>query len=508
MIDKNDDSTAVLEGQRIGRGWPVLLLLVAGLLAACGEAVAPPTAAPVAVAVSPTQVAVTSVVNTPSITASPSPLLRTPAGNSATATRPAATATAIPTPTTTASVTATATISLSPVPTVPFQVAGQVAGEIGALWPAAGGAVWVLATDGLYAATSGGITRLSERVPVAVLGEDGTGRTWVLFDGGATVAAYAAGRWTFYGPEAGWEAAPAAVFGRGEAGVVDRQGRVWLALGRAGLRRLDPAAGSWQTLRGADIGYGPPPAGEAGFFAYDERLAFTAVAVDNFGNVWVSACAVRVTEEGPFPLLLGEGQGVRWFDGEGWAGPAESGGRCVQDIEVDGSGRVWLAGRENDLWEGNVFVRYEPDPGQWVEEPVPESEADFAENPRFAGDFWFDGGGRPWMRVERRGGATFPPDAVYYEEGDAWVPFLSLLPGRMAGRTDGILWLFLEVSGGTPAGELAPGLYRYEAGRFAPVAFAGEVIDPATMVVDAAGRAWFAGRDGRSVWYYEGGGPS
>jgi len=477
----------------------------------------PPAATRVPVAASPTRGEATVIAVTPAeigastvtpaeiaaSTVTPTSLLQTPATRAATATRlPASpTLTLSPSPT----VSPTETIALSPSPRPPFQQVAQVAeGAINGLWAAPDGTVWVPAADGIYSATTGGMRRLAERPAVAVLGQDPAGRIWVLFDEGETIGAYQGGSWAFYGQAQGWEAAPAALFGRGEAVVVDRLGGVWLALGRAGLRHLDPASGSWRTLRGRDVGYAPPPAGEPGLFGYDPHLAFTGVAVDSFGNIWTSACAVRVTEDGPFPLLLGEGQGARWFDGEGWAGPGESSGRCVQDIEVDGNGVVWLAGRENNLWQGNVFIRYEPDSSRWVRERVPESVAEYAENPRFVGAFWFDNAGRLWMRVERRGGATFPPDAVYYREGEVWRPFLTLLPGEMAGSPESGLWLFLAES----AGDLEQGLYRYGTDGFAPLSFSGEVLDPATLTVDRSGRAWFSGRDGRSLWYYDGtGGP-
>ena len=104
------------------------------------------------------------------------------------------------------------------------------------------------------------------------------------------------------------------------------------------------------------------------------------------------------------------------------------------------------------------------------------------------------------MHVERRGGASFAPDAVYDRESGEWHPFLSLLPGQIAGNRGSTPWLFVEEAADT----FEPGLYRYGENGFAQVPAPLEVLDPGTLTVDNGGRAWFIGQDGESLWYYAG----
>jgi hypothetical protein len=327
---------------------------------------------------------------------------------------------------------------------------------------------------------------------------------WALFDEGKTIAYYSnEGDWISYDADAGWSAAPPDIYDGQVA--IDHNGGVWIALGRNGLRFLNPYTNQWSLLRAGHIGFDRPPESDAvNEMNYDENLAFLDVATDATGHVWVSACTVRLFhEDSPQPVQLGDGQGVRYFDGRQWFGPSETADRCVYNLEIDELGQIWLAGPENDLWTGaNNFLHYDPAADTWTPIAVPESLDMFKENPRFARSIWFDDQNRPWLIVARRGGATFPPDAVYYQDQGSWTTFLELLPGRLVPGSENQMWLLLFEP--VPYQDrLLSGLILLDDGRPQEVNLPVDLIDPWTLTVDGTGRAWLIGRDETSLWYFD-----
>jgi len=406
--------------------------------------------------------------------------------------------------------TATATKTASPTPTVTplpsptsvnssfHRVVDFPTYAIWQLYVISDGTLWASTINGLFAFEGEKWTQIGPN-PSRILGSDLDGRNWVLFNEGTTIGYLRPEmEWVYYGENQGWNPAPLDTFGKGI--VVDRNGDVWMALGRNGLRHLDTNSNQWQIFQAADVGF-PPPVSEIESVEYDPVLAFTDVALDSFGNVWASACAVWVVgEDGPEPVLLHHGQGVRWFDGDKWAESTESADRCIYDIEVGSDGRVWLAGPQNELWqEENTFVRYDPNGSTWEFLPVPETSEMYQDRPRYARDFWF-GRERPWLRTSRRGGASFPPDAVYYLESERWVSFLET--ETLALGADGEVYAIILDP--LPGQELT-GMFRSKDSQLQKLVdeFPWQVLIPDSLTVDGNGRIWFIGQDRTSLWYYE-----
>jgi streptogramin lyase len=357
------------------------------------------------------------------------------------------------------------------------------------LWIAPDGHLWVDSEAGLWEYTEENVLRpRTQTLHVQILGADGNGRIWALFDNGSSVAYHVSGTdWRRFTAQEGWEPAPEISLGSGIA--TDRLGRVWFALGRAGLRRFDPADNQWTVLRAADVGYAQPPVESGDFWAYAPHLAFTDVVEDSFGNIWVSACPVIEYSDGPFATRFGSGEGVRWFDGTGWAGSDAAAERCVIDIGVDGNGRIWLAGPQNDLWTGyNDFIRYDPNGGVWDSLPVPKDEERYSGRPAFVSRILFDAANTPWLLVEIRGGASFPLPALYKMQDDGWSLEMMETPGKVVFDPAGRLWV--------------ADYNRLLIGETAvPLPF--KMMTPDAFVVDGNGRVWIAGAAGLTLWHYD-----
>ncbi len=396
--------------------WVCLLVIVT--LSACHTAVTTPTPTQIAratdMAVFPTA---TDTAHPPTAT---SHILPT---NTPTATRrPTQTPTTAPIFTATPTVASSLTNTPPPAPTeVGFHLADFAKFPVQEMWIAPSGHLWVDSEVGLWEYTTENVFRQrTQTMFVQILGADTDGRIWVLFDEGQRIAYHISGtEWASFGVETGWESAVGHVH---SDIVTDSQGGLWLALGQDGLRHFDTQNQQWTTLRAADVGFAPPPAESGDGWSYAPHLSFTDVVIDSFGNVWTAACPVRMFTDGPIATQFGSGEGARWFNGAEWAGSEQIADRCVMDLEMDGNGRIWLSGKQNDLWTGNNdFVRYDPQGGVWEHLPVPTDEARYEGRPVFVSEMGFDSAGNAWLLVEVRGGASFPLPMLFRQQNDNWV---------------------------------------------------------------------------------------
>jgi streptogramin lyase len=127
------------------------------------------------------------------------------------------------------------------------------------------------------------------------------------------------------------------------------------------------------------------------------------VALDSFGNLWVSHCA----NQG----LAFTGEGARWYNGETWAGAPELAEPCILDIEVDSSGQVWLAG-----WR--TLLHYDPADGSWTTVELPPWP-----NPLMVVDLTLDSHDNPWLAVIKATGGNWQGSGTRYHWTEAgWQP--------------------------------------------------------------------------------------
>jgi streptogramin lyase len=247
-------------------------------------------------------------------------------------------------------------------------------------WVDPNGRFWVATDSGVFVSETPNWRQLSDEATVRFYGLDAAGRFWV---GQEESAAYyplhdAEPQWQTFGAEAGWQPDVrrgrfTPDFGYGETLVTDRLGRVWLV--RNGqLYHFDPATSLWTNYLAADLGFVSAIGDD------DNQSRFlTDVALDSFGNIWVSHCA----NQG----LLFTGEGVRWYNGETWAGLGQFAEQCILDIEVDSDGRVWLAG-----WQ--TVLLFDPANLRWTNIDLPPWP-----NPLMVIDLTLDRHQNPWLAV-------------------------------------------------------------------------------------------------------------
>lgn len=409
--------------------------------------------------------ALLSPTQTPTETAAP-----TPTGTPTRAARPD---TPVPaaTPTRTSVPTHTPTPvpepSPTPTPATPFHLItvedGLPVEEVRDLWTAPDGRLWLVGESGIFVSSGEEWLPLYGEAAGRILGADSLGRIWAILDEGRRIGAYEEGSWALYGAEEGW--------GEGFGGALasDRQGRVWVTAGEE-LRRFDPQTQRWETFTADDIGF-EPLAGpvEPGRFLTD-------VVLDQAGNIWVGNCV--------YEGIGIDGQGVRWFDGVGWHGSADTAGECVGDIEVDEVGRVWMTGFDG-------LILYDPAAGTWSRLHLPPWE-----RRQIVTHVLLDGAGNPWVTFTRYGGAgPWHSSAVYHLEGGLWTAHYD--PGDdyvmvLAPAPGDVFWLCSEGS-----------VYRMAADG-------DEEIGPLRgiclhMAVDGSGRVWIGGEDGSgsALWWFE-----
>jgi hypothetical protein len=261
-------------------------------------------------------------------------------------------------------------------------------------WVAPDGRFWVATASGVFVSETPNWQQVDDTVALRFFGVDAAGRLWLGREDSAAyyLLAEAEPQWHSFGAETGWQPGVQAVLippdlGYSEMLVTDRLGRVWLV--RNGeLYQFEPTNGRWTSYTGADLGF------VSAIDDDDIRFLFlTDVALDSSGNLWVSHCANRG--------LLFTGEGARWYDGETWAGTPELAERCILDIEVDSSGRVWLAGVRTLLY-------YDPAGGSWTVVDLPPWP-----NPLMVVDLTLDSHDNPWLGVIKATGANWGSGAIY-----------------------------------------------------------------------------------------------
>jgi hypothetical protein len=309
-----------------------------------------------------------------------------------------------------------------------------------------------------------------------LLGFDDAGRLWVTFEDGASIAAWDGVAWTVYGPQAGW--APAGPVWRsgphatvGEDIITDERGWVWL------VTQQDVRIFNGQTW----TFYSPE---EAGFEPSEEMrqegfgFILKDIAIDSVGDIWVSDCAWM----GPGP----KGQGARWFTGTEWQGQRSSvvSSGCIEDIEVDSAGRIWL-GVDGDLW------RYTPGVG-WFELPHPEHDPDWGNRWGWISDIVLSEDDTAWVTMSPCGGASCDVGAfaLFTVRDDTWSFVSAEGPADLAFDSRGEGWLCV-----------GDGLYHLVDNSIG-IVFQQEGFS-CQVEADASGRVWMTMPDHATFWLYD-----
>jgi putative hemolysin len=336
------------------------------------------------------------------------------------------------------------------------------------------GTVWLITGVGV-GSLSAGVWTVHPKLGDLVLGFDEVGRTWVISAEGDQVAAWDTGGWTTYGPEAGWTpVGPVHVRGPyanvGEHLVTDERGQVWLVTARE-VRAFDGRR--WTIYTAGEVGFSRTEEMiEAGF---DFRL--TEVSQDSTGDVWVADCAWM----GPGP----RGQGARWFNGEYWDGqdsPVVASG-CIEDIEVDGTGRIWV-GVDGVLW------RYSAEE-KWISFTPPDPDPTWGRRWGNITDIELQGEDTAWVTLSPCGGASCDTGVfvIFRVQDGVWTEVSEGGPGDLAFATSDEGWLC--------AGN---GLYHITEEAVKRV-FEGDTFS-CGVGADAAGRVWLTTADQDTLWLY------
>lgn len=251
------------------------------------------------------------------------------------------------------------------------------------------GALWLSTDAGLSVLRAGSWAHLGG-AQAMVLGFDAASRAWTADESGDRVTVWSGSASRTMGVESGWSAAGRISQARPYATVNDRlvtDGRGWSWLvTRHDIRVFDGEV--WRVFSSAEAGFAPST--EMVDMGVEPRLR--DVAVDSVGDVWVTDC----TWGGPGPL----GFGARWYDGTAWEGQTSSvvGSGCIEAIEVDGVGRVWL-GIDGDLW------CYTPGQG-WEEFAHPDVALPQDTRWGYIVDLVLGGDGEVWVTMAPCGGAS------------------------------------------------------------------------------------------------------
>ena len=429
----------------------LLLTVVASLLVACGGG---PTPTPIIVVVTNTSTPEAAVVV---VTATFTP---TPEG------LPSSTPTPPPPPPTSVPATPVAETEPAPARAGTFNLVTPDQGlpdvEINNLWIAPDGSLWAATAQGVFRNADGAWSQLMPEPARRVQGADTQGRVWVILEGETAIAAYEpSGTWTRYGPEQGWSPVPAAQFlstGYGDGLVTDAQGHVWLATGRDDLRCFDPASQTWTAFTATQIGFDPPEEeGYQGHFVAD-------VARTADGQLWVGDC-----------MGMGEsylGQGIRRTPGQEWVGEPFTAEECVQDIEIDASGRIYAGGFD-------ALLAYDPAADSWSRIPLPPWD-----RRQLVNDITLDRAGNPWVEIIRYGGASaWGTVARYHLEAESWIQDFDGWISDLAFGSDGTPWLCSEGS-----------VYRLDSGTPELAGTIGGF--DCRIAVDGQNRVWVASDTG------------
>ncbi len=227
---------------------------------------------------------------------------------------------------------------------------GSLPGAVDDVRAAPDGALWVGSDEGLSVLREG-VWRPLSREPVIILGFDEASRAWTTDTSGDQVTVWSDQASRTFGAESGW--APIGHVSRdvpyatvSDRLVTDARGWSWLVTNQD-VRVFDGEG--WRIISPEEAGF--TPSAEMVEMGFGFRLR--DLAIDSAGDLWVTDCAWG----GPGPL----GQGARWTNGTAWEGQTSSvvGSGCIEDVEVDAAGRIWVT-VDGNLW------RYTP--GQSWEE--------------------------------------------------------------------------------------------------------------------------------------------
>ncbi|MGB5931880.1 MAG: hypothetical protein WBH57_02275 [Anaerolineae bacterium] len=344
---------------------------------------------------------------------------------------------------------------------------GLPTGAIRNLWIASDGHLWVATEAGILVHADEDWIILYDGPVERLLGADADGRIWTILEGGAAIAAYdPSGTWSFYGSDQGWTIPPPQDYlspGYGDGLVTDPRGQVWWATGQDDLRCFDPKSQTWKIFSATEIGFDPPEEeGYQGHFITDVELSRNA-------EVWVGDCV------GMGELHLG--QGIRWTDGDGWFGAPFTAGECVQDIEVDDAGRMWLGGFD-------ALLQYDPATDSWSRIPLPPWE-----RRQLVVNITLDREGNPWVEILRYGGASPLGEVAHYHlQNGTWVMDFDGWFGSLAFGTAAEAWACSEGS-----------VYRLESGQAEEVGAVSGL--DCQIIVDGTGRVWVT--DHTNLWWLE-----
>ncbi len=336
------------------------------------------------------------------------------------------------------------------------QASGLVAGEINNLWVDGGGQLWVASEAGVLVFNDNEWDVRSSEPADRILGADSDGHIWVIMNDESAIGVYdSSGSWEIYGSEQGWTI-PAEVEylspGYGDGLITDPQGGLWLATGRDDVRRFDPESQTWEVFQATEIGYNPVSGDEyQGHFLVDVELSRSQ-------KVWVGDCIGEGVDI--------KGQGIRWTDGESWFEAPDTLGECVQDIEIDANGKMWVGGFDS-------LLMYDPNAGFWTRYPLPPWD-----RRQLVTDITLDQSGNPWIEVMQYGGAG-PLGAMvrYHLVVGEWVKDFEGWFSSLAFGENEVAWLCSE---GT--------IYRLENGH---IEDKGEIPgSECEIVIDGTGRVW------------------
>ena len=344
---------------------------------------------------------------------------------------------------------------------------GVETGEIRSLWVDPGGQLWIASEAGIFVHQEGDWEMIYQGPVEKILGADASGVVWAILDGETRIAAYDHSHtWQVYGAQQGWTIPAGTAYlspGYGDGLITDPQGRVWLATGRDEVRVFDPESLTWEVLSANHLGF--TPASEEGYQGH----FLTDVELSRSEKVWVADC-------------IGEGeslngQGIRWTDGEEWFDAPDTAAECVQDIEMDASGKMWVGGFD-------ALLMYDPDLGYWTRYPLPPWD-----RPQLVTEIDLDADGAPSVEVMQYGGAgplgTF---VRYHLVGEEWEKDFEGWFSSLAFGEPGVAWLCSE---GT--------IFRMERGKTEEVGVIPGI--QCDILVDGNGRVWIS--DFSDLWWFD-----
>lgn len=340
-------------------------------------------------------------------------------------------------------------------------------GDIRSLWIDPGGQLWIASEAGIFVRQDGDWEMLYQGPVEYLLGADTNGVVWIVLDGETKIAAYDLSQtWQVFGAEQGWTVPSEIEYlspGYGDGLITDPQGRVWLATGRDDVRVFDPELLTWKVLSATDLGFTPADGdGYQGHYLADVELSRSQ-------KVWVADCI------GEGESLLG--QGIHWTDGESWFETPDTSAECVQDIEIDASGKMWVGGFD-------ALLMYDPDLGYWTRYPLPPWD-----RRQLVTEIALDDNGAPWVEVMQYGGAG-PLGAVvrYHLVDDEWIKDYEGWFSSLAFGKQGVAWLCSE-------GEI----FRLESGQIEEI---GDISGTqCEIIVDGNGRVWITNYS--DLWWFD-----